>query len=213
MGLGASVVPYHQSEGMCDGLVSWWLRNRLQGKTIFRDKYFDQVHNVESYMQEPEGRFVPAARGFAKGKALQVLFHDLQEDDTLYITLGVRSDKPDKAQKQVAILVHHRSSQPISDFSTRDENIDNLRRSFIEAAAFRYAVKLSIRATTAHAVGLDCLRSPQLRYFDPNLGQFVFTNVEQLIRWWRDCYQNRATGGGAFGMLRDYFNADYYRPV
>lgn len=58
-------------------------------------------------MQEPEGRFVPAERGFAKGRALQVLFHDLQEDDALYITHGVRSDKPDKAQKEVAERVRH----------------------------------------------------------------------------------------------------------
>lgn len=213
MRLGASVVPYHQSEGMCDGLVSWWLRNRLQAKTIFRNKYFDQVHNVEAYMQEPEGRFVPAERGFGKGQALQVLFHDKGENDRRYITHGVRSDKPGKAEKEVAELVRRQMSQPISDDATRDENINNIRKSFIEAAVFHYAVKFSIKATTAHAVGLDCLKSPQLRYFDPNLGQFVFTNVEQLIRWWRDCYQKRTTGGGAFGILKTYFKADYYQSL
>jgi hypothetical protein len=213
MRLGASVIPYHQSEGMCDGLVSWWLRNQLQGKTIFRSKHFDRVQNVEAYMQEPEGRFVPSADSFAKGKALQVLFHDKQEDDTLYITRGVRSDKPDKNEKAVARFVHKQTSQPISDFATRDDNVNNLRRSFIEAAVHRYAAKISIKAITAHALGLDCVKSPQISYFDPNLGLFMFSSVEQLIQWWRACYQNRGQGGGAFGMFKYSFNADFYEPL
>jgi hypothetical protein len=210
MKLGASVVPYHQSEGMCDGLVSWWLRDQLQGKTIFRNKYFDRVHNVEAYMEEPEGRFVPGASGFAKGKALQVLFHDRHENDTRYITLGERSDKPDKDQKPVAALVRQQRAQPIS---TRDDNINNLGRSFIEAALSHNAVKFSIRAVTAHALGLDCTKSPQIRYFDPNLGLFGFFDVTQLIRWWRNCYQKRNQGGGAFGMFQQYYSADFYKPL
>ena len=216
----AIVMPYVQSEGNCDGTVSWWMRNRLQNKSIWRTKYFTRIHNVENYLDEPEGRFVATDhyeenvkqgtdKGLEKSRQLQLLFYGTGADRQ-YITNGIRFDKPDKEPKSVARFVGDEGPLSISDFADRGDNCNNIGKSFIRASLNKYVVKYSVTSTTAHALGLDCLESPRLRYFDPNIGEIIFSNVAELIKWWRYCYQNRAVGGGAFGIMMNMFKAEFY---
>lgn len=200
---------FEQTEGNCNGWVSWWLRSRLQGREIWRDKYFERVHNLALYPDEtlyhmarehydPDTGKTWTDRGLEKARKLQKLPADGIADRG-YITEGV------------AKLAGQETAKSVSDFSTDDDNANNICRSFIQASAQRYAAKYSITSTTAHALGLDCQYSPRILYFDPNIGEFLFWNVVDLTKWWQACYQARSTGGGAFGIMKWSFNAEFYK--
>ncbi|NJM53022.1 MAG: hypothetical protein HC846_06260, partial [Blastocatellia bacterium] len=133
--------------------------------------------------------------------------------DREYITNGIRGDKSDKQPKSVGRYVGREGPLSISDFADMGENCNNIGKSFIRAALNKYVVKYSVTSTTAHAIGLDCSESPRLRYFDPNIGEFIFPNVSELVKWWRHCYQNRGTGRGAFGIMASMFKAEFYEPL
>jgi len=211
---GATITPYVQAEGNCDGIVSWWLRSRLQDKDIWRPKYFEATvdgRQIATDHYSPGTDVVERTdKGLEKARALQGLFYN-NRDDRAYITRGVRSDKSDKAEKTMGKFVRPVGPEPINDFSTHGDNAGNICRSFISLSLERYAAKYTITSSDNHALGLDCLASPSVRYFDPNIGEFIFRNVESLIRWWRECYQRRGTGGGAFGIMLNSYKADLYR--
>lgn len=212
--------PFVQREGNCDGWVSWWLRARLQGKEIWRDKYFERVYNLEAYPEEAFGRPIAADHynnstvirtdpGLTKARALQAQFYGTDKGRA-YVTDGRRSDK-DRAPKPVARLVKEEEGLSISDFSTHGvDNANNIGKSFVRASLSRHAAKYSVKSTQAHALGLDCTQSPRVWYFDPNIGEFVFPVVTDLVSWWRACYLGRGTGGGAFGIMQRLYSAEFY---
>src|SRR6266700_2910748 len=126
----AICIPYNQVEGNCDGLVSWWLRSRLQGKEIWRNKYFDRVYPVSQHGGSNPGRPIASDhfnadtgllertdKGLAKARSLQALFYN-SHDDRAYITHGTRSDKSGKPDKVAAVFLRHEGPQAISDFSS-----------------------------------------------------------------------------------------------
>jgi hypothetical protein len=229
--------PFRQVEGNCDGWVSWWLRSRLQGKEIWRDKYFETMHNLALYPDETLRHVavdhyetlrhvavdpysestkklaqlpVRTDRGLEKARQLQGLFFG-KTVDRQYITEGIHSDKLERADRQIAEFVEESRTQPISDQATRDDNANSICNSFKLVLSRQWVAKYSVTATTAHALGLDCLHSPRIHYFDPNLGEFLFWSVEAFIDWWRACYQDRKNGEGAFTIMQYMFRAEFYR--
>jgi hypothetical protein len=214
---GISIIPYRQAEGNCDGIVSWWLRSRLQDKEIWRPKYFETVAEgrqiATDHYNMDTGILERTDRGLEKARELQNLFYNTNADHA-YITRGIRSDK-NREEKRVGEYVRTENTQPINDFSTRGDNAGNLCRSFTQCSLDHYAAKYTIQTSgLGHALGLDVLAWPTVRYFDPNIGEFNFPNVTSLIAWWLYCYQNRETGGSAFAtMSGNTFNANFYRRV
>lgn len=226
----AIVLPFVQLEGDCDGFVSWWLRSSLKNawrlknnkekKSFWSEKYFGRIYNVANHIEEPEGRFVGGEyydesgnnieridKGLEKARKLQAHFYGTNSARG-YITQGIREDKPDRDPNPIAEFVAKEG--PISISEGFGDDSEGIGKSFIKAAINRYVVKYGLTTTPAHAIGLDALESPRLRYFDPNIGEFIFPNVEELIKWWRHCYQNREIGGGAFGIMQYLFTAEYY---
>ncbi len=43
----------------------------------------------------------------------------------------------------------------------------------------------------AHAVAVDCMKKPELIFFDPLIGQFTFPNYANFELWWKTCWQQR----------------------
>jgi hypothetical protein len=135
---------------------------------------------------------------------------------TRYIVTGERGegDKQGKEGALIARYVTKTQTSPVSEHSVevKGENANIICASFKEAAEKHYAAKYAVASENAHALGLDCLgqTTTQVRYFDPNLGEFLFQDIDKFVEWWRKCYLTRNDGGGAFGMMKDAFTAYFY---
>jgi hypothetical protein len=225
------VIPFNQPEDTCAAYVAWWIRARLQQKLFSRRKYFDRQHDLAKYdpgagySDALEGMLVTGERGASKAQALQAnLARAGREAIQAYITRGVRKDKEDRAWKEVADNV--KSVQTTTVFHLRlPESLPGtwglapgLGRSFEEVARGRLAAHYSLvmRGAKSHAVGLDC--TEDVRYFDPNLGEFRFPIVGALCWWWEWCLVETNNPNGdrkrnAFARFGNNFCAEYYTPV
>lgn len=205
------VTPFAQEETNCHGHVAWWMRSRFQDKNIWRgQKYFSLGKIGQEVFVNPTGTI---QKGIDKTRTLQGYFNGTNADRN-YIQHGEREDKPNKDRKTVAVWLANETitNRLISTFDPNNlvEDAQNISNAFLHVSMNQYVAKFNIRAINAHAAGLDCLNPQQVYYFDPNIGEFRFPHITNLFFWWRTCFQNRGVGGGAFGILQQYFSADIY---
>jgi hypothetical protein len=125
---GATVRTFAQGEGICDGFVSWWIRNQVQKKAFFSSKRFTAVTT-------PEGpRFITAShhaddgtlsvdKGLTKARALQSLVYGNPTATRDYITKGLRADKPTKKAKEIIDEFDNLKLSPIRSSPAADTDL------------------------------------------------------------------------------------------
>jgi hypothetical protein len=232
--LGATCRAYVQAEGNCRGTVAWWVRARLQSKTIWGQRYFVEsddptkpgwsdrkryiaTDHFKSNLNKPPETFNPHPKmnqlktdeGLNKSRILQDI---LVNDDVMveYITRGVRSDKADWEPKRVGIMAETEPTGFIGDFSKGD-NILGIEKTFTKSRLRRYITLFVVtqkNTTIKHALGLDCTSSDTV-YFDPNLGEFQFQHFDKFIDWWGTCFLDREYPY-AFGMMEEPYYAFHF---
>lgn len=229
--LHAKYRSFVQPEGVCDGFTSWWLRARLQGKDFWQEKYFQQSidpspgsnnnNALKDEAVDPKSAKTEDAitnKNLQKARVLQGFIFGTTTDRA-YITNGTRVDKQSKLDKPVGKFINSENSKSISDFSSKDDNAKTLLESFLNVYLNQYVAKYSVSTINhkgeagAHALGLDCQQDGVVRYFDPNIGEFQFSDILILSDWWTECYKNRKKTVGAFGIMTDFFKADYYKAI
>lgn len=198
----AIVIPFCQGDdNICKGYVSWWVRKRAKGKSIWSENYF----------REFGGRFIGMDdndKGYSKASAFQNLFFG-NDADRDYITKGARKGK-DKAAKEILKLFKTVSAMAVSK---KASDALNLIAHFYLAEVRNDLATISIMTLKgSHAIGLDC-SAPTIYYFDPNLGEFNFPSEESLSHWWQACYKDRRNGNGAFASMAGMFSMNFYSRV
>ena len=220
---GTLIKVYAQHEGNCRGTVAWWVRSRLQSKSIWRSKYFSGIEDPEEpgigqqrYLAldhyDDSGQLARTDRGLEKSRALESLLGSSIEALKDYIMKGTRADKPGRPEKVVGALARAIPSGSIGTFT---DEAGNIGRSFVEASLGRFVSYFSVTIPTGgHAIGFDGTSSPQVLYIDPNIGEFTFSNVANLIKWWRESYVARdRMAKGAFNHMGNlYYGFHFRRP-
>lgn len=220
--LGATCRAYVQAEDNCRGTVAWWVRARLRSKSIWGQKYFadmDDPADPGVGQRRSVGRelyagkeIVHVDRGLEKSRLLAQI--DSEDELLDYILEGARWDKLDRSPKPAAgRLVRTILSGPLGDLVTGDDAAF-IGRSFVETAVNRHVSYFSLTTTEAgmnHAIGLDGTASPTMLYFDPNIGEFTFRNVVDLVKWWRQAYVTRdSSASGAFRILSTLYRCFHF---
>jgi hypothetical protein len=216
---------YVQGEGNCRGTVAWWVRARLQSKSIWGAKYFDDIddpadpgigqrRSIATDHYDPQtSQLLGTDRGLTKSRILEEL---LQGDEPLlaYILHGLRTDKEGRGTKTVGKLANRIVARSLGDLNTGDD-AGTIGRSFVEASLNKYVSYFSITTIEFgqnHAIGLDGSSSPTMVYFDPNIGEITFTSVVDLVKWWRQAYVWRNDPHrGAFRIFDFMYRGFHFR--
>ncbi len=211
---GAKCYPFSQSAGNCAGMAAWWVRSRFKGKNFWSSRSFGRIHELALYPEETFTGFFETTRGMEKATRLQDAFFG-NDQHRNYITRPERPAKQTRSFNGPGRYVESVSAKSISSVTQyATENAVLIRKEFERVAQNCWAATFSIRTFKgrAHAVGLDALDSPSVHYFDPNLGEFVFGSSDDFCSWWCSMYAYRAIPArqGAFGLMGDSFNADYF---
>jgi hypothetical protein len=207
---GGNWLSFQQPAGWCDGLSSWWLRKRLRNKQFFQDKHF-KGHEHPDCKQVLAYQLLPSQKGEdvkkiggSKALALQKEFQanlGAFKAAALYITDGLRVGKNDPRGKPVGqIRETSELLQVEKDFKTEIKKIGN----------DKLLASITIRTINgiSHACGLDCSGTP-VAYFDPNIGEFTFPNVESFLAWWEFCYQNKEGAADGPKEAFDLFESQF----
>lgn len=208
---GYCVSSFNQGAGDCAAFTARWLRHRFANTDFWakeKNPYFytgngfGQDHRTNFYVESDE-----AIGHFAK---LQASF-DSDERYNNYVTKRRNSGKSaprlfrSDGFKDISVT---RDWVPVLTGAGTDTvrgtaiaDCSEIRKSFVEVAANNWAAKYSFSTMTnnqRHAVALDALTS-EIRYFDPNLGEFSFPGIEKFADWWCLCYRSNNKAFTALG--------------
>lgn len=198
------VIGFSQLRDLCDALVSRWIRKRFRNKDFFTGKYFRDwsvpaaqkayVLGSKSW-REPEGKEgkgfkLSESPGGAMAQVMQKTFLGQPEHSNAYIESGKR-DRPAPARVDV-LKVYPLAARVEVIHKHRD--LDAIPVDFREIDRQRLMASFSFRTTTgsAHACALDARIADDIRYFDPNIGEFRFTAFKDFEGWWMECLKTKS---------------------
>jgi hypothetical protein len=173
---------FSQTSNSCIGYVAMWLRKRSRNKGFFTDannkfQKFVRPDGVTIFEDQDDDRI--DLKSANKAQMYQWLMHKSSAVEVNYIEQG--SKQQVKALEFVGSRAGFVSNKAWDARGLTD---------FISALALnKQLASVGVGFDEkAHAIGFDCsLRDAA--YFDPNLGEFIFPNVSNLVKWWRFCHK------------------------
>ncbi len=206
-------IAFSQGADLCDALVSRWIRKRFRNKDFFNPRYFKDwtvPDNAKSFLlgykswapgPDPKKTKLGAAPGGSRVIGMQKAFIGKPDVSNSYIQQG-KPSQPNKGNEN-DLKMYPTAARIADKVETKD--LDHISKDFQDIDRRRLMVSFSFRTfNTSHACALDARSANDVRYFDPNIGEFRFNNFKDFVGWWTHCAKTKGASAKKEGF--DIFN-------